>query len=369
MLRAIFRDRRFAPILIRHEERMKAVVFESVMNCKVCEVPTPDISEGGILLRVLACGLCGSDLRTIRSGHKNVTPPWILGHEICGQVEHVSEPFQNMYSVGDRLAVGPVVYDPMDPFCIDGKHELSANVREIGQQWNGGLAEYILVPEAAVECGNVLPVPESLESHHAALVEPASSVIHAHEKAHTGLGDSVLILGAGPIGCLHVDVARACGASNVIVSDINDARLSLVEAFEPDMIVNARSENLEDVIATTTNGRGIDVVITANPSPDSQIQAVRLAAKGGRVVLFGGLPHDQSTPGIDTNIVHYQNLSLIGVSRFAPRHFRTSLQLISSGQIRANKIISQRLPLERFQVGLDKALAGAVLKIVFEPNT
>ncbi|TVR75031.1 MAG: hypothetical protein EA427_00490 [Spirochaetaceae bacterium] len=347
---------------------MQAVVLQEIMKCVVENRPRPEPPAGGLLLKVHACGLCGSDLRTIRSGHRNVMLPWILGHEICGEVEETGAGYTGTWRIGDRLAVGPNVYDPADPFCVEGKHELSASVREIAQQWPGGLAEYIAIPGESVASGNILPAPEGMKSIYAAIVEPGSSVIHAHEKAHTTIGDTVLVMGAGPIGCLHVAVARACGASRVIVSDVVDERLRLVQVFEPDATINSAVEDLPSRVRDLTDGSGPTVVITANPAAISQVQAVEVAAKGGRVVLFGGLPHSDSKPGIDMNIVHYMNLSLIGISRFAPRHFRLSLQMLQSGQIPGEKLVTDVLPLSQFNEGLQKALEGRALKVVFEPG-
>lgn len=349
-------------------EPMQAMVLQDVMNCTVTRQTKPQPPDGGLLLKVHACGLCGSDLRTIRSGHKNVKPPWILGHEICGEVVETGRDYTGSWRTGDRLAVGPNVYDPTDPFCMEGKHELSANVREIAQQWPGGLAEYIAIPRESVVSGNILHAPEGLDSVYAAIVEPGSSVIHAHEKAGTTLGDTVLVMGAGPIGCLHIAVARACGAARVLVSDVVDERLQLVKAFEPDAVINSAVEDLPTRVRELTGGVGPTVVITANPAASSQVQAVEVAAKGGRVVLFGGLPHSDSKPGVDMNIVHYQNLTLIGISRFAPRHFRMSLQMLQSGQIPGEKLVTNVMPLSRFKEGLDLALEGRALKVVFEPG-
>lgn len=349
-------------------ETMQAVVLQQIMKCVVEHRPRPEPPTGGLLLKVLACGLCGSDLRTIRSGHRNVTLPWILGHEICGEVVETGTGYSGPWRMGERLAVGPNVYDPADPFCIEGKHELSAAVREIAQQWPGGLAEYVAIPAESVVSGNILPAPEGMKSIHAAITEPGSSVIHAHEKARTTIGDTVLIMGAGPIGCLHVAVARACGASQIIVSDVVDERLQLAQSFEPDAAINSAVEDLPSRVQDITEGLGPTVVITANPAASSQVQAVEVAAKGGRVVLFGGLPHSDSKPGIDMNIVHYMNLSVIGLSRFAPRHFRLSLQMLQSGQIPGEKLITDVLPLSQFNDGLQRAFEGRALKVVFEPG-
>lgn len=346
---------------------MKALVLHEVMRWSVDEVPVPEPAAGGMLVKVHACGLCGSDLRTIRSGHSKVKLPWILGHEICGEVAELGDGFAGPWRVGQRLSIGPVVYDPSDPYCIEGRHELSAGVREIGQQWPGGIAEYVAIPPEAVAMGNILPSPDGMPAEHAAVVEPGSSVVHAHERARTGLGDTVLIMGSGPIGCLHVAIARACGADRIFLSDVAPRRLELAQTFEPDAVIDASGEDVAARVAELTDGIGPTVIVTANPSPQAPVDAVRMAAKGGRIVLFGGLPHDDSSPGVDLNVVHYQNLDLIGLSRFAPRHFRKSLRLLASGRIPADKLVTHVLPLERADEGVRAALAGDALKVVFTP--
>lgn len=346
---------------------MKAMVITAPMEFGIQEVPVPEPQAGGFLLKVDAVGLCGSDLRTLRSGHKNVRFPWTLGHEISGEVMELGSSGAGRWKVGDRLSVGPNVYDPSDPYCVEGRHELSEEVREIAQQWPGGFAEYVAIPPEAVVLGNLLPAPENLAPEHAAIVEPGSSVIHAHERAQTGLGDSVLILGSGPIGCLHVAVARARGARQIILADLVQERLELARSFEPDVVINSKKENLAQRVREATEGKGPDVVITANPAPASQVEAVEVAGKGGRVVLFGGLPHDDSRPGIDTNLVHYKNLALIGISKFAPRHFRMSLEMLASGQIPGPKLVSHVMDLDDFAHGVELAMAGKAMKVVFKP--
>jgi len=337
------------------------------MQFGVEEIPDPVPGTGDLLLSVEACGLCGSDLRTLRSGHSRITFPWTLGHEICGTVAGTGPGYTGPWKPGDRLSVGPLAYNPADPFCIEGRHELSANVREIGQAWPGGLADRVVIPRASVEMGNILPTPEGLDPVHATVAEPASSVIHAQERARITLGDTVLIIGAGPIGCLHTAVARARGAHRIIVTDLVAERLALAEAFEPDAVIDSSRRELADVLPDLTGGRMPDVVITAAPAPAAQIAAVELARKGGRVVFFGGLPHGNSTPGIDTNLIHYKNLDVIGISIFAPRHFRLALAMIESGRIPADKLVTHTLPLARFNEGAQLALDGRALKVVFKP--
>ena len=190
---------------------MKAVVVRAPMDFNVEDVPEPEVPGGGLLMKVIACGLCGSDLRTLRSGHRKVTLPWIIGHEICGTVIQTGEHYQGRFKEGDMLAVGPIVYCGQCDFCINGQYEYCENYREIAQVWPGGFADYVAIPEEAVRLGTIWPVPEGLDPAFAGISEPISSCVNAQEKGSITLGDKVVIIGAGPIGSIHVSLARARG--------------------------------------------------------------------------------------------------------------------------------------------------------------
>jgi L-iditol 2-dehydrogenase len=345
---------------------MDAVVVRAPLQYGVEQVPIPPVPEGGLLLKVGAVSLCGSDLRTLRSGHRKVKLPWIIGHEICGRVVEVGASYRGLWVVGDLLAVGPLAYCGRCDFCFNGQFELCEGYREIGQTWQGGMAEFIAIPEECVRLGNIQVLPAQTDPAWAAISEPVSSCINAQEKGNLSLGDTVVIVGTGPIGCIHASLARARGADQVILVDIVEERLKLAEAFGPDATLNASKIDIVSEVRRLTRGKGPDVVITATPSPTAQIQAVEMARKGGRVLLFGGLPIDQSKPGVDMNLVHYNALHLIGTTIFAPRHQVLALKLILSGRIPADLLIT-RFPLKDFVSGAQQALEGKLLKAVFLP--
>ncbi len=347
---------------------MKAVVIHAPMKFGVEEVPMPEIESDGLMLKVNACGLCGSDLRTLRVGHRKVTFPWIIGHEICGDVAELGSKYEGPWQIGDRLAVGPVVYCGSCDFCLDGRYELCENYREIAQAWPGGLAEYIALPPEALRLGNVLPVSPDVDPAFAAITEPISSCLNAQEKGQVGLGDTVVIIGSGPVGCIHIALARARGAHKIFIVDIVDSRLELAAAFEPDALINSAKVDVVSEVRRLTDGKGADVIVTATPAPIAQVQAVEMARKGGRILLFGGLPKDKSKPGVDMNIVHYNALHLIGTTIFAPRHQRLAVNLVSSGRFPTDKLVTHRYALDDFVEGANMALEGKVLKAVFFPK-
>jgi L-iditol 2-dehydrogenase len=338
------------------------------MSFAVEDVPTPEAPPGGFLLQVVACGLCGSDLRTLRSGHRKVTFPWIIGHEICGTLIERGPGYDGPWAVGDLLAVGPMAYCGTCDFCLDGQYELCEGYREIAQAWPGGFAEYVAIPEPCAKLGNIRRVPGGLEPALAAISEPIASCVNAQERGRVGLGDTVAIIGAGPIGCIHASLARARGASRIYVADIVADRLRMAEAFDLDATIDAAEHDTVAEVMRLTAGKGADVVITATPAPVASVQGVEMARKDGRILIFGGLPKSNSKPGVDMNTVHYNALHVIGTTIFAPRHQRIALELMASGRIPVNRLVTHRFPLEAFAQGAEMALAGKVLKAVFLPG-
>lgn len=346
---------------------MPAVVVRAPMEFAVEEVPVPEVEPEGFLLQVEACGLCGSDLRTLRVGHRKVVFPWIIGHELCGRLVETGASYDGPWQVGERLAIGPIVYCGSCDFCQEGRYELCENYREIAQAWPGGFADFIAIPPEAVRLGNIRVVPDDVDPAFAAITEPLSSCLNAQEKGQVSLGDTVMVIGSGPVGCIHVALARARGAHRIFIADMVDERLRLAEAFEPDATINVARVDLVEEVRRLTGGKGADVVVTATPAPVAQVQAVEMARKGGRILLFGGLPKDNSKPGVDMNIVHYNALHLIGTTVFAPRHHRQAVDLVTSGRFPMDKLVTHRFALDAFVEGAMLALEGQVLKAVFLP--
>jgi L-iditol 2-dehydrogenase len=344
---------------------MKALVVRAPMNYAVEDVPDPRCARDGLTVRVLACGLCGSDLRTLRSGHRKVTLPWTIGHEITGQVVEVGASYGGPWARGDVLSVAPLVYCGKCVFCRRKQYELCEGYREIAQAWPGGLAEYMAVPPEALALGTIQRVPDGLDPVHAAVAEPLSSCVHARDRGEIRRGDVVVVKGAGSIGCMHICLARGRKAGKVIVAEVNSSRLEQCGRFFPDHVVNSSEKDPVAEVRRLTDGHGADIVITANAVPETQVQAVEMAAKGGRVLLFGGLPKDKSRPGIDTNLIHYNALAVMGTTIFAPEHHKAALELLSNGTVRADLLVTHRLPLERFAEGAQAAMDGKAIKVVF----
>lgn len=342
---------------------MKALVYHAIQDFRIEEVERPACPPSGLLLKVKACGLCGTDVRTYFGGHKSVTPPWIIGHEIAGVVEEVSSQTKGFHK-GDRLAIAPVVYCGKCPFCLVGKYYLCQNVREIAQDWPGGFAEFIAIPEEALRLGNVNVIPQGLPFEEAAISEPPSSCLNAQDRAQVGIGESVAIIGAGPVGCFHCEIARIRGALKTIMIDLLNERLKLAERFSPDLLLDSSHSNYREKIRHETQGLGPDVVIVACSSTKAQQGALEIARNGGRVIFFGGLPPGKSSSSLDVNLLHYKNLQIFGTYSFSPEHHRLSLKLISEGKIDAKKYITHVIPLENIIEGIKAVREGIALKVV-----
>lgn len=348
--------------------RMRALVVRAPMQFGIEDVAVPAAPDGGLLLKVIACAMCGSDLRTLRAGHRRVTFPWTLGHEICGTVVETGPGYRGSWKKGEVLAVGPLAYCGVCDYCIAGQHELCTDYREIAQAWQGGFAEYIAIPPECVRLGTIQLAPQGLDPALAAITEPVSSSINAQEKGAVGLGDTVAIVGSGPVGCIHILLARFRGADKVFVIDISRSRSDFAAAFEPDALIDSSRTDPVAEVRRLTVGRGADVVISASPSAQGLVQAVEMARKGGRVIVFGGLQKEDAHAGVDMNLVHYNALHLIGTTAFAPRHQLLALKLVASGRFPAGKLVSHRFPLEDFREGAMLALDGKALKVVFFPG-
>jgi L-iditol 2-dehydrogenase len=211
--------------------------------------------------------------------------------------------------------------------------------------------------------GIVHPMPEGLSFVEGALAEPCSSVLASHDKAGTSLNDTVVVMGAGPIGCLHVVVSKVRGA-RVIVSEPNQGRREMARRFEPDALVDPFGEDLGDRVKELTAGLGADIVICANPVAATQTQAVDIVRKAGRVVLFGGLPRANPMTALDSNRIHYGEIEVVGAFSYHPSFHELALDALRRAIIPADKLVTHTFPLEEVSEAFETAASGEGLKVV-----
>jgi len=327
-------------------------------------LPVPEAGPGDLVLRVLACGTCGTDVKVSRFGHQHISLPRVIGHEVAGEIVAVGSGVD--WSVGDRVQVIAAIPDGVCFQCRRGFETVCEDLESIGYQYDGGFAEFMRVPAKVLAVDGVNRIPDGLTPAEAAVTEPLACVLNGQELVSVGAGDSVVVMGAGPIGCLHVRLARARGASKVFLIDVNAARLELAARLGADALINASTVDPIAAVRDLTDGRGADVVITAAASKVAQEQALSMAVARGRISLFGGLPKDDSVIQSDSNVIHYRELSVVGSYGSAPRHNREALSLIASGTVPVADLITHRLPLDRVADVLDLVPRGEGIIVVIE---
>jgi L-iditol 2-dehydrogenase len=346
---------------------MKALRFYAPEDVRLEEVPEPECGPDEVLLRVRNCSTCGTDVKILHNGHQNLSPPRTMGHEIAGEVVEVGRDVDG-WSVGDRAQVIAAVPCGECYECRQGWMAVCSNQTSVGYQYDGGFAEYLVVPRQVLQVDGLNRIPDNLGFDEASVAEPFACAINAQELVRVGDGDTVVVFGAGPIGCLHTRLARANGASRVFLVDVLADRLAMsADAVKPDEIINGREVDVVETVKELTDGRGPDVVITATAANVTQEQAIQMAARRGRISFFGGLPKTNPYIQCDSNLVHYRELMIMGANGSAPEHNKRALEYISSGQVPVKDLITVRLPLERALEAFDVVAKGEAIKVTIEP--
>jgi L-iditol 2-dehydrogenase len=339
---------------------VKALVYHGPEDLRVEERPDRDPGPGEALLRVEACGICGTDLR-IASGSHRAYPEGTVrvpGHEIAGTVEAVGEGLD--LRVGAAAFVAPNVGCGRCPACRAGRVNLCRTPRALGITDDGGFAEFVLLDEQLVSQGNVLVVDDGPDMAALALVEPLACALRGSKACSIAEGDVVVIVGAGPVGLMHLQLARLRKPATVIVSEPSAPRRAEASRFGADVTVEPG--DLEDAV-----GEGANVIITAAPAPAAQQQALELAAPGARINFFGGLPRDRSRVELDTNLIHYRELLVTGTTANTTADCREALDLVVSGEVDTATLVGDREPLDAAADAFAAARSGDVLKVVIEP--
>ncbi|WBU38621.1 zinc-dependent dehydrogenase [Homoserinibacter sp. YIM 151385] len=347
---------------------MRVARYYAPGDIRLDDDPSPVVGEGELLVRVRACSMCGTDVKISRSGHPNMTPPQVMGHEIAGEIHEVGAGVDG-WTVGDRVQIIAAIPDGSCAECRRGHLAVCENQRSMGYQFPGGFAEHVIVPREVLAVDGVNRIPEALSYVEASVAEPLACVLNGQELARVGEGDTVVVIGSGPIGCLHVRLARARGAARVMLLDVNAERLArAAELVEPDDVVSpADDASAVQAVLDATGGRGADVVITAAASGPAQEAGLRMLARRGRLSLFGGLAKDAPMITVDANLVHYRELTLVGVNGSSPAHNREALELIASGRVPVADLVTHRLPLDRVLEAFDLVASGDAIKVTIEP--
>ena len=387
---------------------MNAAVFYSPNNLSVQEIqfPTDQDEKGSIMLKVNACAVCGYDVRVFRNGHSKVTPPIILGHELCGEILKSTTPITTTITTtantttttsndiiikeGSRVAVCPVIPCLNCIYCYNKQYNLCINLKEIGSTVDGGFAEYVKIPKNVIQIGGLVPVPDNLSDEEAALLEPLACCLNGFshigqittttaakeekedKKGRQGRERSqsvVVIIGDGPIGLLHLQLSKVYGAKTIVVGKIS-ARIQKAKSMGADMVIfaadddnhqsSSSSKETSDNILEFTDGIGANVVIVATSNHAALDLAIKVAAKNSKINIFAGMSKENNsnsnnrnntnnTIRIDPNWLHYNQISITGSFSSTPTMLYKAARLTSTKQVDLTKIVTHRYSLSNIE--------------------
>ena len=343
----------------------------AVNEVRLDQLPEPTLDGAAAILRVESCGICGTDARTFFHGDPRAPLPWVLGHEPVGRLEQVALGAELPEGVqpGDRVFLGSILYCGECRPCLDGRQNLCAEKKLYGHDpYPGAFAEYAAVPPIGLR--NLYPLPPALPSDLATAADPFACALNGVEAAEIRVGDTLAILGAGPIGCVQALMARHAGAGRIYLVEVSSGRAALARKVVGDVVDEVidpgPSGGVEEVLELT-DGFGAERAIVACASHAAQQAALKLAAPAGRVVYFAGLPKATPTVEFDANELHYKELAVLGAYGATPRQYRITLDLLAREAARAEQIVTHRFPLERIADGFETIREGAGLKVVIHP--
>ncbi len=319
-------------------------------------------------MKVVAAGICGTDLRIVHGDHRRfpLGTVRIPGHEIVGTIEEVGSEV-NGFVVGQVVFIAPNIGCGHCRECVSGNSNLCGSFEAIGITLDGGFAEYLRVPATAVLQGNVMPLNTGVDPAAAAMIEPFACVLRGQDAIRILPGEVVLVMGAGPIGVMHVKLARLRGVGKILVSEPIPRRATQISSMGADRVVNPTEEDLATVVAEETRGRGADVVIVAAPVHSAQESALHLAGVGGRILFFGGLPKDRPRISFDSNLVHYKELVVTGTTACSTGDCLRATEIVNSGRIDLSDVVSHRFPLAAAAGAFAAAESRDSLKVILEP--
>ena len=344
---------------------MKAILYYGPQDIKYEEVSIKPPEEGEIVVKVMSALTCGTDVKTYRRGHPVLikSTPSGFGHEFAGIVDKVGKNVRNV-KVGNRVVCANSAPCGKCFYCKKEEYNLCENLDLL----NGAYAQYITVPARIVE-KNTLILPNDLSFDKAAFTEPLANVVHGVERTNIKEGDSVGIIGIGPIGLMFARLAKLKGAK-VIVAGRNPIKLKMAEEFaRADEIIDLiKYPNPEKIFKDFSDGgRGLDVAVECVGLPEIWERIFSCVRLGGTVHFFGGCKSG-STVTFDTTKMHYGDIRMLSVFHHTPKYFRMALDYIASGEIEVEKLITDTLPLEKVEYAMQQHIDGKAIKFLIKPN-
>ncbi|MGG3563137.1 zinc-dependent dehydrogenase [Neobacillus rhizosphaerae] len=342
---------------------MKAAVFHGPNQLKLEDVEKPEINDFEVLVKVNASAVCGTDVRIFEGKKtKGVRTPSIIGHELVGTIEEVGAQVKDFF-VGDRVGVMPVIPCRKCYYCLNGRENVCANRTAIGYEFDGGFAEYVKIPITALEAGNLVSIPDHISFEEAVVAEPLACCINGQRKANVKMGDVVVVVGGGPIGLMHVQLAKIAGAKTVILSEPIAHRREKALLAGANLAVDPQNESLQDLVLSETDGLGADVVIMAIGVPFIVNSSANLLKKGGTLNLFAGFTKGVMSE-IDPNVIHYNEINVNGTSALTRADYYKSMSLIAAGQINTEVLTTKGYTLDDIEQAIVDVRNGNGMKSV-----
>ncbi|MFQ5969209.1 MAG: zinc-dependent dehydrogenase [Nitrososphaerales archaeon] len=339
---------------------MKAVFVTEHNTVSVKDFPKPKIGDGDVLVRMRACGLCGSDLEKVYGHYGMVSQR--LGHEPSGEIVSLGSKVTD-FKVGNRVFVHHHVPCYSCHYCQNEDYTICPQYQKSNLE-PCGLAEEFLVPEWNVSRGGMIKLPDSVSFEEAAMIEPLACCIKAINKSGMKNGDDIAVVGVGPAGIMHLILSKSFGAGKVFALDINDFRLDFAKNLGAYLTINIGEQDASKMIKESTDDRGADIVIVATGSTKALLQSLELVRRGGRVILFG-VPPKPSNVRLDVNRLFSNEIRLIPSLAASEKETNQALELITTKRINIKPIITHRFTLEKAEVAIKCAYeAKDVMKVL-----
>lgn len=341
---------------------MRAAVYYRNDDVRIEEMPVPDIGAGEMLVKIIASGICGSD---VMQWYRAAKAPLVLGHEIAGEVVAIGDGVTG-YATGDRVVASHHVPCNRCEYCLAGHHTLCRTLRTTNFD-PGGFAEFVRVPAVNVECG-VLILPDEVSFEEGTFVEPLGCVVRAHRVARVRAGCTMLVLGSGISGLLHVKLAAALGAGTVVATDTNPRRLEAAGRFGASHVIDAR-DDVPSKVRRSNRGRGADYVMVCTPALPALEQALASVEDGGTVLLFAPYEPGTEVP-MDIGELWQRQTTIVSTYAAAPEDLAEAMELVRSKRVRVDDMITHRLPLAKAAEGFALvARADDSIKVIVEPHS
>ena len=325
---------------------MLAAVFHAPNNMTLQQVP---ITSTQLTLKVNACAVCGYDVRVFRHGHRKVSPPVILGHELCGEIQSEVKVNGTTIKQGSRVALCPLLPCLTCCYCQINDYNLCMNLKEIGSTSNGGFAQYVTIPEQITTIGGLVPVPEELTDEEAALLEPLACCLNSFSRmAPLPSSASAVIIGDGPMALLHLQLLKKLSSCKVAIVGRIPQRMEKATAMGADAVFDYSKGVVAEILDFSGPCQGAGAIVIATSNPAAFEFSIKIAAKNSKINLFAGMPGTQ-TFSLDANWLHYNQISITGSFSSTPALLVDAARLAGEKIIDLNAIVTHKYTLEEIE--------------------